>query len=353
MDKAASEFFQNLLHAPTPSGYEQPGQELVMKYLKPYAHEIYKDVHGNVHAVVNPKADYRVMLSGHCDEIGLMVMHIDDKGFLYVATVGGIYVPLLQGERVLVHTAKGAIPGVIGVKPIHLMSAKERESAATKIEDLWIDIGAKDKAEAEEMVELGDVATVDRGVAFYPHDRIVARGLDDRAGVHVVAEALRLASKEKLNVAVHMVSSVQEEIGLRGATTAAFGIDPQVGIAVDVGHATDYPGCNPKMVGEATIGGGPILHRGPNFNPVLYERLVRAAKDARIKVQQQPIQRGSGTDANVIQTTRAGVAAALVSVPCRYMHSSVEMISIKDADNSARIIAKFLTKLKGTEKFIP
>ncbi len=353
MDKNAREFLHNLLHSPTPSGYEQPGQALVEKYLKPHAHEIRKDVHGNLHAVLNPKAPFRVMLSGHCDEIGLMVMHVDDKGFIYVATVGGIYIPLLQGERIIIHTAKGPVPGVIGVKPIHLMDAKERDTAVTKIQDLWIDIGAKDKAEAEEMVELGDVATVDRNVLELPNDRIVARGLDDRIGVFVVAEALRLAAKEKLNVAVHMVSSVQEEIGLRGAATAAFGIDPAVGVAVDVGHATDYPNCNPKMVGEATLGGGPILHRGPNFNPVLYDRLVRAAKDTRIKTQQQPIQRGSGTDANVIQQTRAGVAAALVSVPCRYMHSSAEMISTKDADNSAKLIAKFLTGLKGSEKFIP
>jgi endoglucanase len=150
-----------------------------------------------------------------------------------------------------------------------------------------------------------------------------------------------------------MVSSVQEEIGLRGAATAAHGIDPWLGVAVDVGFSTDFPNCNPKLVGEATLGGGPILHRGPNFNPAVYDRLMRAAKEARIKVQQQPIQRGSGTDANAIQMTRAGVAAALISVPCRYMHSSAEMISVKDADNSAKLLAKFLVRLKGNERLIP
>ncbi|MCC8190572.1 MAG: M42 family metallopeptidase [Planctomycetes bacterium] len=353
MASASREFLQNLLHTPTPSGYEQPGQAVVEKYLKPYADEIRRDVHGNLHAVVNPGAKYRVMLSGHCDELGLMVMYIDDKGFLYVSSVGGVYVPLLQGERIVIHTAKGPVPGVIGVKPIHLMDPKERETAVSKIQDLWVDIGARDKAEAEEMVELGDVATVDRGLLELPNDKLVCRGMDDRIGVYVVAEALRLVAKEKLSVAVHMVSSVQEEIGLRGAHTAAFAIDPQIGIAADVGFATDFPNCNPKMVGEATIGGGPILHRGPNFNPAVYDRLVRAAKEARIKVQQQPIQRGSGTDANAIQMTRSGVAAALVSIPCRYMHSSAEMISIKDADNCAKLIAKFLVRLKGNEKLIP
>jgi endoglucanase len=353
MDKAAKEFLTNLLHSPTPSGYEQPGQAIVEKYLKPYADEIRRDVHGNLHAVVNPKGKCRVMLSGHCDELGLMVMHIDDKGFIYISSVGGVYVPILQGERIVVHTAKGPVPGVIGVKPIHLMDAKERDSAVTKIHELWVDIGAKDKAEAEEMVELGDVATVDRGLLELPNDRIVARGLDDRIGVYVVAEALRLASKEKPEVSIHMVSSVQEEIGLRGAHTAAFGIDPQIGVAVDVGFATDFPNCNPKLVGEATLGGGPILHRGPNFNPAIYDRLVRAAKDARIKTQLQPIQRGSGTDANAIQMTRAGVAAALISIPCRYMHSSAEMVSVKDADNAAKLLARFLVRLKGNERLIP
>ena len=353
MDKAAREFLKDLLASPTPSGYEQPGQAVVEKYLKPYADEIRRDVHGNLHAVVNPKARTRVMLSGHCDEIGLMVMYIDDKGFISVASVGGVYVPLLQGERIVVHTAKGPVPGVIGVKPVHLMDAKEREAAVSKIHELWVDIGAKDKAEAEEMVELGDVATIDRGYLELPNDRIVARGLDDRIGVFAVAEALRLVSREKPAVAVHMVSSVQEEIGLRGAATAAFAIDPWIGIAVDVGFATDFPNANPKMVGEAALGGGPILHRGPNFNPAVYDRLVAAAKAARIKTQLQPIQRGSGTDANAIQVSRSGVAAALISIPCRYMHSPVEMISAKDADNSARLIAKFLSALKGGEKLVP
>lgn len=353
MDSKAREFLETLLNVPTPSGYEQPGQAVVEKYLKPYAAQIRRDVHGNLHAVVNPGAKCRVMLSGHCDELGLMVMHIDEKGFLYISSVGGVYVPLLQGERIIIHSAKGPVPGVIGVKPVHLMDAKERESAVTKMHELWVDIGAKDKAEAEELVELGDVGTIDRDLLELPNQRIVARGLDDRIGVYVVAEALRLVAKEKLQVAVHMVSSVQEEIGLRGAQTAAFGIDPHIGVAVDVGFATDFPNCNPKMVGEATLGGGPILHRGPNFNPAVHERLVRAAKETRVKVQQQPIQRGSGTDANAIQLTRSGVAAALISIPCRYMHSSAEMICVKDADNAAKILARFLTRLTGSEKLIP
>ena len=353
-DADAKSFLFELLNTPTPSGYEQPGQKVVEAYLAPHADEIRRDTHGNLHAILNPGAKFRIMLSGHCDELGLMVMHIDEKGYLYVSSVGGVYVPLLQGERIVIHAAKGPVPGVVGVKPIHLMDAKERESAVSKIHELWVDIGAKNRAEAAKMVEPGDVATIDRTPLGLPNDRLVARGLDDRIGVYVVAEALRLlAGGKKPAVAVHMVSSVQEEIGLRGAHTAAFGIDPQAGVAVDVGFATDFPNCNPKMVGEAKLGGGPILHRGPNFHPDLHRLLCRAAKEARIKVQQQPIQRGSGTDANAIQLTRSGVPAALISVPCRYMHSPAEMISLKDADAAARLLAEFIMKLKGNERLIP
>ncbi len=353
MDKAAKQFLLELLGTASPTGYEQPGQAVVEKYVKSFAHEVRKDVHGNLHAVVNPKGKLRVMLAGHCDEIGMLVMHIDEKGFLAVSSLGGVYVPLLQGERIVVHTAKGPVHGVIGVKPVHLMDAKERETAVSKMQDLWIDIGAKDKAEAEEMVELGDPVTIVQHIMELPNDRMVARGMDDRIGVFVIAEAARIAAKERLDDAVHMVSTVQEEIGLRGAATAAFGIDPQIGIAVDVGFATDFPGCNAKMVGEAALGGGPILHRGPNFNPAVYDRLARAAKDARIKVQIQPIQRGSGTDANAIQMTRAGAAAGLISIPNRYMHSPAEMVSLKDVENAAKLLAKFLVRLKGTERLIP
>lgn len=353
MDKAANEFLEKLLGTPSPSGSEEEAQKVVANYVKPFADDVKRDVHGNLHAVVNPKANMRVMLSGHVDEIGLMIMHIDDKGFLYVSTVGGIYVPLLQGERVVFQTAKGPVRGVVGVKPIHLMDAKERDAAVSKVQDLWIDIGAKDKAEAEDMVELGDVGVVDRGILRLPNDRMVCRGHDDRIGVFVVAEALRLVAKDRPKVAVHMVSSVQEEIGLRGAKTAAYGIDPHIGIAVDVGFATDFPNCNPKLCGEAALGGGPILSCGPNFNKPVYERLLAAGKEARIKVQIQPISRASGTDANVIQVNGSGVAAGLISVPCRYMHSSAEMVNLKDVENSAKLLARFILRLKGTEKLVP
>ena len=239
MDAKSRKFLFDLLATGTPSGYEEPGQAVVRKYLAPFADQVRTDVHGNLHAVKNPKAPFRVMFTGHVDEIGLMVMHIDEKGYLSVARVGGVYVPGLQGQRVVLHTAKGPVPGVIGVKPIHLMSAKERDAAVTEIDKIWIDIGAKDKAEAEKWVALGDVATIDVPPREMVGGRFVARGLDDRIGVFVVAEALRLLAKAKINVALHVVSTVQEEIGLRGARTSAFSVEPHIGVAVDVGFATD------------------------------------------------------------------------------------------------------------------
>lgn len=353
MNTIALEFFQELVSQPTPSGYEQAGQKIVAGYMERHADEVHTDVNGNVHGVLNPGAPVRVMLAGHCDEIGLMLMHIDDKGFLYMASVGGVNVPLLPGERITIHAARGPVPGVIGVKPIHLMDAKEREGSAAKIHELWVDIGAKSRKDAEKAVALGDVATVTSGWTGLRNGLVACRGFDDRAGAFVIADVLRLLKGKALKVSVHAVSTTQEEIGMRGARTAAHAIDPQIGIAVDVGFATCSPSAGEKRVGEAKLGGGPILHRGPNFNPKLLALAQKAATAAGIKTQVRPVPRGSGTDANIIQMTRAGVATALLSVPTRYIHSPVEVLAVKDAEDTAKLIARLLQSLTGRERFIP
>ncbi|MDP6526600.1 MAG: M42 family metallopeptidase [Kiritimatiellia bacterium] len=353
MNETALTFMKDLLSKPTPSGYEQPGQKVVSEYMGRYADSVHTDVNGNVHGVLNPDAPFRVMLAGHCDEIGLMIMHIDDDGFLYFQCVGGINVPLLQGERVTVHAAKRDVPGVIGVRPIHLMEPKEREKGTSKAHELWIDIGAKSRKDAEKIVSPGDVATVSAGWTELRNGLVACRGFDDRAGAFVIADVLRLLSGKKLKVAVHAVSTTQEEIGLRGARTAAHAVNPDVGIAVDVTFATDTPKSDVKRVGEAKLGGGPVLHRGPNFNPRLYDIIRKAAATAKIKTQLQPIPRGSGTDANIIQMTRSGVASATISIATRYVHSPVEVLAIKDAENTAKLIARVIEGLKGAEKFTP
>ncbi len=350
MNKASLHFLQNLLETPTPSGSETRGQNLVARYMESYADKVETDIHGNVIGILNPGAPVRVMLAGHCDEIGLMVQYISPEGFLTMSALGGVTVSLLQGERILIQTVKGPIPGVIGVKPIHLMTEEDRKKPVNLIHELWVDIGAKDKKDAEKMVALGDVATINSGWIELGNGLIACRAFDNRIGAFIVADVLRLLKGKKLNVSVHAVSTVQEEVGLRGAKTAAYSVDPHIGIAVDVGFATDFPGMDAKIVGEAKVGLGPILHPGPTYNPALLEILRKSAKKARIATQLQPEARGISTDAYAIQLSRGGVAAALISVPTRYMHSPVETIALQDAENTVKLIAETLSSLSGKEK---
>jgi endoglucanase len=354
LSKEPLAFLRELVASPTPSGYEAPGQKIVAKYLDKYADRVTTDVHGNVCGVLNPAGKIKVMLAGHCDEIGLMIMHIEDKGFLYFSAVGGVNLQLLQGETVSIYTANGVINGVIGVKPIHLMDESERTAGVKKIATLWIDIGAKDKKDAEKYVRPGDVATVNKGWFPLQNGVIACRGFDDRIGAFVIADVLRALKGAKLkSVAVYAVSTVQEEIGLRGATTAARDLQPDVGIAVDVGFATDAPEMEAKQVGEAKLGAGPILHRGANFNHRLFDLIEKTAKAKKIPTQLQPIPRGSGTDANAIQMANNQAAAALISIPNRYMHSPVEAIHLDDVANAVELIAATISALTDKLDFVP
>ena len=353
MRPKSAEFLKDLIHAPSPSGYEQPAQAIVRDYAADFADEVRTDVHGNVIAIRNAEAPVRVMLAGHVDQVGFMVQHISDTGMLNIAAIGGIDAKVALTQRVTIHTAKKAILGVIGRQPIHLMSAEARAKEKLEIADLWVDIGAKDKKAAEKLVEIGDPITFDLHYTALQQDLIAAPGLDDKVGSFAVMEALRLVPKTKLNCAVYAVSTVQEELGLRGARTSAFGIDPHVGIAVDVTHATDQPGVDEKRTGKVELRKGPSLARGANINPVLRKILVDAAEARKIQYQNDPAPRGTGTDANAIQINRAGVAAALVSVPNRYMHSPVEVISLSDLENVAKLIAHALTMIDADTDFTP
>ncbi len=350
MTSGALQFLKQLLETPTPSGSETRGQLLVTKYMKQYADKVTMDVHGNVIGVLNPNAPVRVMLAGHCDEIGLMVQYISPEGYLTMSSLGGVNISLLQGERILIQTAKGPVPGVFGVKPIHLMSEEDRKKPANLIHELWVDIGAKDRKDAEKMVALGDVATINTGWIELGNGRIACRAFDNRIGAFIIADVLRLLKGKKLNVAVHAVSTVQEEVGLRGAKTAAFSVDPHIGIAVDVGFATDFPGVNAKIVGEAKLGDGPILHPGPTYNPALLEMIKKTARKQKMSTQLQPEARGVSTDAFALMMTRGGVASALISVPSRYMHSPVETIALKDAEDTVKLIAATIAGMTGKEK---
>jgi len=352
MRKDRLAFLEELMAAWCPSGFEERAQDVVRKRLGGKCDEVRTDVHGNVIAGVNVEASLRVMLAGHVDEIGLMVTHIDRHGFLYFQPIGGFDVSVLVGQRVLVHTAKGAVQGVVGRQPIHLMTAEQRKTVP-KYEDLFIDIGARSGKDAGRRVRVSDPVTLDVEMKYLLNDLAISRGFDDRVGSFVVVETLLAVAGKKAKVALWSVSTVQEEIGLRGARTSAFGVDPHVGIAVDVGFTSDCPGVEKKQVGDNKIGGGPIIARGPNINPIVAEGLERVARARKIPHQFEAAPRATGTDANAIQISRAGVAAGLVSVPNRYMHSPNEVVSLKDLDNAIRLLSEYVLSLKPSDKFIP
>jgi putative aminopeptidase FrvX len=352
MDATALEFLKRILATPSPSGYERPVQELVREYLAPIADKVTTDSHGNVIGVKNAGAPLRVMYAGHCDQIGMLVQYIDAEGFIYAQPIGGWDAQVLIGQRMTIWTATGPVPGIIARKPIHLLTDEERKQVV-KLKDLWIDIGAKDKDDAAKLVRVGDPITLELNYRTLMNNLAASVAMDDKTGLWVCLEAFRRASESKLNCALYTVSTVQEEIGLRGAQTSAFTIDAHVGIAVDVTHATDCPTIDKKQEGEVKVGGGPVIYRGPNMNPVVVERLVSAATGREIPYQMAAVGRATGTDANALQVSRGGVATGLVSIPNRYMHSPVELISLDDIDRAADLLAAFAINLSGTESFIP
>lgn len=356
MRKESLKFLEKLLDAPSPSGYEQAAQRVFRDYVAPFCDELTTDVMGNVIARVAGEGTNlpRVMVVGHTDEIGLQVKYIDDKGFLYFAAVGGVDAHLTPGKRVSVHTGKGPLPGVIGKKPIHLMDTKDRETVV-KLEAQYIDIGARDKKEADKLVRVGDAVTFASSFTRLHGDRVASRGFDDKAGCFVVAEVLRLVkeSGRKMKVDLYGVSSVQEEIGLRGGTTSSYSVNPDVGICVEVDFATDQPDVEKKHNGEVVLGKGPILTRGANINPRLFELLAATAEKEKIGVQYTANPRATGTDANVMQISRGGVATALVKIPLRYMHTPVETVSLADLKDAARLIVAALERIGSRDEFVP
>jgi tetrahedral aminopeptidase len=352
VDASALEFFKRVLATPSPSGYEGPVQAIVREYCGRFADKVTTDVHGNVIAVKNPDSPVRVMLAGHCDQIGLLVSHVDSDGFLYIQTIGGWDPMQLIGQRLTVWTDGGPVDGVIARKPIHLLSDEERKQVP-KTKDLWIDIGAKNKEEALLRVRIGDPVTLALGYTELANGFACSPAMDNKSGLWVVVEALRRAADMGVKVGLYAVSTVQEEIGLRGAKTSAHGIDPHIGIAVDVTHATDCPTIDKKEQGDIALGKGPVVYRGPNMNLKVTQRLLDVAADARIAVQPAAIGRATPNDANMLQITRAGVATGLVSIPNRYMHSAVEMISLEDIDRAADLLAAFAVGLGEADDFTP
>lgn len=347
-------FFAALCNEPSPSGYEERAAELYRSRLRPFADEIRTDVHGNVAAILNPQAPMKIMLAGHLDEIGFVIHYIGDDGSLYFKTVGGQDAAIIVGQRVWVH-GKERVAGVIGRKAIHLLEEDERKKKP-EVKDLWIDIGAADRASAEAVVSLGDPVTLQYEFQTLLGDRAVARGFDNKMGAFVVAEALRLLKEEGgLNpgVGVYAVGTVQEEIGLRGARTSAFWVDSQSGLAVDVNHAVDYPGMSKSRYGQMDVGKGPSVMRGPNVNPIVFKLTLEAAEENGIPYQIDVEAAGTGTDANAMQISRGGMATGLLGAPLRYMHTPCELLSLTDVENCAKLMAAYCRKVTPETDFTP
>jgi endoglucanase len=343
-----------LLAARGPSGYESAPAEVWLSAARSFA-QVSSDVIGTPLARVAPKHGYeasprRLLVMGHIDEIGLIVTHIDDEGYLWFRAVGGWDTQILVGQRLVLDTPAGPIAGVIGKKPIHLLREEDRKKVP-EIRDLHIDIGARDGEQARERVRVGDVAVIDADPVELPNGRLVSRALDNRLGSFVALEAARLVAEaggSQWELAA--VAAVQEEITFGGSRTSAFALEPDAAIVVDVTHATDAPGIDVKEAGRHELGSGPVISRGSTLNEALFELLREAAEAEQIAYTVEASARATGTDADAVHLSRGGVPTALVSIPIRYMHSPVELVQLEDVDACARLIAAAALRLDGETK---
>ena len=345
-------FLQTLVNTPSPVGHEARGQRVWLDYAKQFADETYSDTYGNCVAVLNKGGGPRIMLAGHADEIAMAVNYIDDHGFLYVRRLGGVDPAITKAQRVVIHTRNGPVKGVVGNVAPHL-SKLEKERKVPEIQDLFIDIGVNSKKEALKLVQIGDPITLANEFDLLRGDLVVARAFDNRAGTFAVIEALRLLSEQKgkLQAEVCAVSNIQEEVGLFGARQIAYSLKPDVALVVDVTHATDCPTVNKAMHGDIRIGHGPAITHGGCNHPEVVARIEQVAKKLKISLQHEAMSATSGTDTDAIFWTRGGIASGLISLPNRYMHSPVEVVSLKDLEQIPKLLAGFALSLKKGEEF--
>jgi tetrahedral aminopeptidase len=354
MNDKSNDFLRECMNTASPSGFEGQFSRLWVEEANGFADRTWVDVKGNAYAVLNEKGSPRVMLAGHADEIGLMITLIDNDGFLRFTTIGGFDPQTLPGQRVRIRTRHGWILGAIGRTAVHLLD-KEDCSKPVSLKGLWIDIGARDKKDAQTMVEIGDPAVLDYGYEELQNGMAIGRGFDDRVGAFVILEALRLLAKMMPTCAVYAVATVQEEVDFGGARTSSYEINPQVAIAVDVEHATDTPeiGDGKRRVGDVRLGKGPAIGRGPHISHRVFDMLTNTAKAKEIQYQPVGISGETGTDCDVIHAMRAGVATGIVFIPNRYMHSPCEIVHLEDVEDAARLIAETVALIDEKTDFIP
>jgi putative aminopeptidase FrvX len=352
MRDASLNFLRTLVNTPSPVGHETRGQRVWLDYAGKFADETFSDAYGNCVAVLNKGGSPRIMLAGHADEIAMSVNYINDDGFIYVRKMGGIDAAITKAQRVTIHTRSGPVRGVVGNVAIHL-TARDGDAKPPKIYELFIDIGVSKKADAEKLVRIGDPITLVDEFELLRNHLAVARAFDNRIGTWAVAEALRLLSESgsKLRPEVCAVSNVQEEVGLLGARQIAYSLHPDIALVVDVTHATDYPTVSKAQHGDIKIGGGPTITHGGCNHPEVVKRIEAVAKQKKIPLQHEAISSTSGTDTDAIFWTRGGIASALISLPNRYMHSPVELVSLKDLEQIPQLLAAFVMSVKKGEKF--
>jgi putative aminopeptidase FrvX len=348
------EFLKQLLDTPGPSSFEAAPARVWRAEAESFADSVHADVSGNSFATLNSGPGPRLMFAGHIDEIGVMVTHIDDEGYLSFDTIGGWDHQVFVGQRVILLGRSGRVTGVVGKKAIHLMEREEREKV-TKVEDLWIDVGTASRAETESRIRIGDPGVLAAGVVEFPNGRLVSRCMDNRIGAFVVLEALRLLAQDRPGAGVTAVATTREEIaaGGGGARSSANRLEPDVAIVVDVTHATDYPGIEKRKHGDYRLGGGPAIARGASVSEIVFEMLVETAEAERIPYAIEAASRDTHTDAEAIFNAHRGVATGLVSVPNRYMHSPNEMVALEDLDRTSRLLAAFARKLSPATSFVP
>lgn len=341
------ELLRALLTATGPSGHESDPARAWREGCSAFSQEVVADHLGSSRARVPGTADGPTLaVVGHIDEIGLHISHIDDDGHLRFGQVGGWDAVVLVGQRVRVNTRGGPIAGVIGRKPIHLIKDEDRKNVP-ELKDLHIDVGAKDGEEARELVRIGDVAVIDAAPVELPNGRLVSRALDNRVGCYVAAETARLvAASGGAPGDLVALAVVQEETTFAGSRTSAFALEPDLAVVVDLTFATDQPGIELGPITKHTLGSGPVIARGTTLHPRVFELLHEAGEREGIPFTVESLGKGTGTDADAIHLSRAGVPTGLVSVPCRYMHSPVEMVSLDDIDAAARLIAAFARRLE-------
>ncbi|MFC4448124.1 M20/M25/M40 family metallo-hydrolase [Halorussus aquaticus] len=350
MDQSHREFLDDLLTTPSPAGFETDVQRIWVEYVSSFADEVRTDEYGNAVAVVDGD-DPAVAFTGHADEIGMMVNSVDEDGFVHLSRIGGTDRTVTKGQHVEIHTDDGVVRGVVGQTAIHLRDAEDDE-----IEDVaeqHVDVGAETEAEARELVDVGDPITFDTPVRELQGTRMAARGMDNRVGIWVAAEAARRAAESDTDATVYAVSTVQEELGKQGAKMVGFDLPVDAAVAVDVTHAVDSPDVSDEsdQHGEVELGAGPVVARGSSNHPAVVRAVRDAAADADLPVQLQASGRSTGTDADAFYTSQGGIPSLNLGLPNRYMHTPVEVIDTEDLDAAADLLAAFAAESSGRESF--